>query len=96
MPAQSLILDGPRTGGAKIQAACAADGSFAFVYSLRGEPFTLCMDVVKSSQVRASWFDPRYGIETHLHTSDSPGIQIFVPPTSGSGCDWVLVLERAE
>ncbi len=94
VPAQSLILDGPRSGGAKIRAACAVDGSFAYVYSPRGEPFTMRMDIIKSSRVRVSWFDPRYGIEAHLHTSDSPGIQTFVPPTSGPGCDWLLVLER--
>lgn len=105
VPAQSLILDGPRTGGAKVRSACAEDGSFAFFYSPRGEPFTVYQGLIPREQmpfirrmeairqVRASWFDPRYGVETPLHTTTTPGIQTFAPPTCGRGCDWLLVLE---
>ena len=50
-------------------------------------------DGVRAPKVRASWFDPRYGIETPLHATTSPGIQTFAPPTSGRGCDWMLILE---
>ncbi len=94
IPDQSLILDGPTFGGAKIRAARANDGSFALVYSPRGAAFTMRQDVVTAPKVRASWFDPRYGVEIHLHSTTSPGIQTFAPPTSGRGCDWVLVLEE--
>lgn len=95
VPAQEIILDGPRHGGAKIRAARAVDGRFALIYSPRGEPFTVHQGIIAASRVRASWFDPRYGVEDPLHTTDTPNVQTFVPPTSGRGCDWLLILEDA-
>jgi hypothetical protein len=94
-PDQSIVLDGPNYGGAKIRAARASDGSFAFVYSPRGEPFTVRMDAIRTPRIRQTWFDPREGTAKPLHTTDTPGIQTFVPPTSGRGQDWILVLDDA-
>ncbi|MCL4202633.1 MAG: DUF4038 domain-containing protein [Pirellulaceae bacterium] len=94
VPDQSMILDGPTHGGAKVRAARATDGSFAFIYSPRGEPFTLRVNVIRTP-IRQTWFDPREGSARPLHTTDTPGFQTFVPPTQGRGCDWVLVLEDA-
>lgn len=95
VPDQSVILDGPTSGGAKVRAARAGDGSFAFVYSPRGEPFTVHLDMIASTRVQSQWFDPRYGYWAPIYTTDSPGIQTFTPPTSGRGCDWLLVLDDA-
>jgi hypothetical protein len=92
-PDPRLVLEGPTFGGAKIRAARAADGSFAFVYSPRGAPFTVHLDAIDAAHVRAAWFDPRYGTTEEIHTTDSPGIQTFTPPTSGRGNDWVLVID---
>jgi len=100
MPDQSLIVDGPNRGPAKIRAMRATDGSRAVVYTPRGEPFTLDQSVVKAAYVRQSWFDPRYGVsyEFRLSPRDWDGLtfQTYTPPTSGRGQDWVLVLETAE
>jgi len=38
---QGMIVDGPTGAGAKVRAARARDGSFAFVYSPRGARFTV-------------------------------------------------------
>ncbi|MBN2130568.1 MAG: glycoside hydrolase family 140 protein [Sedimentisphaerales bacterium] len=95
VPDQSMLADAPGTGGAKVRAARAADGSFAFIYSPRGRPFAVRMSAIRASRVKATWFDPRYGIAEPLHTSDNVGFQTFVPPTSGRGCDWLLVLDDA-
>jgi hypothetical protein len=95
VPDQSILLNGPDTGAAKVRAALARDGSFAFVYSPRGEPFMVRVSAIRSARVRAIWFDPRYGIAEPIHTTDSPGFQTFVPPTRGRGCDWLLVLDDA-
>ena len=62
VPDQSLILNGPLTGGAKIRAARSSDGSFALVYTPRGESFTLNKNVIKGDRLREYWFDPRYGV----------------------------------
>lgn len=94
IPDDAMIVDGPRNGGAKVRAARADDGSFAFVYSPRGEAFTVRMDVIKSKAgVKAWWFDPRYGSASAIYTGDSVALQSFTPPGSGRGQDWVLVLD---
>jgi hypothetical protein len=95
VPDQSIVLDGPDRGGAKIRAARASDGSFAFIYSPRGEQFTIRMSVIRTPRIRQTWFDPRDGTAKPLHTTDTPGIQTFVPPTSGRDNDWILVLDDA-
>jgi hypothetical protein len=52
--------------------------------------------VIQADRVRESWYDPRYGSQYHVHTSDNAGFQTYTPPTRGRGKDWVLILERDE
>ncbi len=92
-PAQEMLLDGSKNGGAKIRVACAVDGSFAFVYSPRGEKFTVDKSFIKAKRVREIWYDPRYGVSYHVHTTDNAGIQTYTPPSSGWGHDWILILD---
>ncbi|MBX3747814.1 MAG: glycoside hydrolase family 140 protein [Verrucomicrobiae bacterium] len=95
VPDPDLVVDGPRQGGAKVRAARATDGSFALVYSPRGEPFSVRMGGVESPQVQSSWFDPRYGTAYPIYRAGNEGVQTFTPPSSGRGQDWVLVLDDA-
>ena len=95
-PAQSMIKDGPAHGGAKIRAARADDGSFAFIYSPRGERFTVDKSLIRAKRTKEFWFDPRYGNVYLIHTADTAGIQTYTPPTSGRGNDWILVVEDAD
>lgn len=95
VPDQRLILNGPTSGGAKIRAARATDGSFALIYTPRGESFTLNKSVIKAEQLRETWYDPRYGVSYAIKEQDTWGIQTYAPPTSGRGNDWVLVLTDA-
>jgi hypothetical protein len=93
VPDDGFIVDGPHTGGAKVRGARAADRSFAFVYSPRGEPFSVRMNGVNSRNVQSWWFDPRYGTAHPIYRAGNEGIQTFTPPSSGRGADWVLVLD---
>ncbi len=93
VPDQSMIVDGPANGGAKIRAARARDGSFAFIYSPRGERFSIDKSRIKAKGVKQTWYDPRYGVSYYIHTSDNSGIQTYTPPTSGDVDDWILILE---
>ncbi|MBY4637643.1 glycoside hydrolase family 140 protein [Sphingopyxis sp. XHP0097] len=95
-PRQDLILDGPTQGGAKVRAARAADGKRIIVYSPHGKPFTLDLREVAGAMHKQSWFDPRYGASYLFRTEQSQGIQSFVPPSSGEGEDWVLLIEQAD
>ncbi len=94
-PDQTMILSGPTSGGAKIRAARSTDGSFAFIYSPRGESFTVDKGVIRSQRIRESWFDPRYGVAYPVHTGDTTSIQTYAPLTSGRGRDWILILDDA-
>ena len=91
-PISGIILNGPTTGGARIRAARASDGSFALVYSPRGESFTLDKSIIKGERQQQYWYDPRYGASYAFKEQDSWGIQTFTPPTSGRGttgcCCW--------
>ena len=93
MPDQSMILDGPSSGGAKIRAARSINGTFAFIYSPRGEQFTLDKRVFKALGVEEYWFDPRYGCNYSIHTATNAAFQTYAPPTSGRGNDWILIMD---
>jgi hypothetical protein len=92
-PAPALLVDGPRFGGAKIRAALAQDGSFAFIYSPQGAPFTVARSQLKAAKVAEIWFDPRYGSTHQIHVGDGGTFQTYTPPTSGRGNDWLLILD---
>ena len=92
-PYPSMVKAGPTTGGAKIRALRAVNGSFAFIYSPRGESFTVDKNAIKARRVKELWYDPRYGVTRQLHSTDNWGYQTYAPPTSGRGNDWVLILE---
>ncbi len=93
LPAQSMIFDGPKTGGGKIRAALAQDGSFAFIYSPRGEQFTVDRRMIKGTRFREIWYNPRYGNSLVVHVTSSSTFQTYTPPTSGRGNDWILIIE---
>ena len=95
-PAQDMLVDAPNQGPHKVRAARAVDGSFAFIYSPQGDPFTIKMDVFSSIHLVEQWFDPRYGVSYPIHQGTTMGIQTFTPPTSGIGHDWILVIDVAE
>jgi hypothetical protein len=92
-PDVRIVMNGPTTGGARIRAARASDGSFAVIYSPRGESFTLDKSIIKSERQREFWYDPRYGTSYVFKEQDSFGFQTFTPPTNGRGNDWILVIE---
>ncbi len=98
LPDQSLIIDGPLNGPAKIRAMRAQDGSRIVVYSPFGKAFTLDQSKLTGVRSKLSWFDPRYGVSYEFRVSprdgDNQTFQIFTPPSYGRGQDWVLVFER--
>ncbi|MFC1551415.1 glycoside hydrolase family 140 protein [Candidatus Latescibacterota bacterium] len=93
VPSTEIIKDGPSTGGGKIRAAVASDRSFAFIYSPRGEKFTIDKSMIRAEKYNEIWFDTRYGVSYVIHSPDTAGIQTYTPPTSGRGCDWIFILE---
>jgi hypothetical protein len=95
-PAQLIVKNGPATGGGKVRAAVSEDSSFAIVYSPMGATFSIDKGMIEARNIKEIWFDPRYGVSYHMHTSDTKGIQTYAPPTNGRGQDWILIIENAD
>jgi len=94
-PAQGFVVDPKQPWAGYVRAAVASDGSFAFIYSPRGEPIAVDQSRLGALDVTSWWFDPRYGRAYPIHTGVGTAVQFFTPPSSGRGCDWVLVLDDA-
>ncbi|RUR77922.1 hypothetical protein PCC6912_38030 [Chlorogloeopsis fritschii PCC 6912] len=94
-PDQSLIIGNVGEGMDHLRAACAEDGSFAFVYTPTGKPITVKLGKIKGSKVKAYWYDPRRGVAKQIAELPNIGTREFTPPTRGRGNDWILVLDNA-
>jgi hypothetical protein len=53
------------------------------------------MGKISGAQVRSFWFDPKNGNSQEIGVSSNAGQQTFIPPSSGYGQDWVLVVDDA-
>jgi len=79
----------------RVEATRASDGSYAFIYTADGEPFTLQTNNLSGKKLVAWWYDPRTGKAKRSGSFARTKIGKFTPPSSGIGNDWVLVLDDA-
>jgi hypothetical protein len=70
-------------------------GTYAMVYAPVGRKFSVNMDKITGSKVKATWFNPRDGSTRELGTFENQGVREFTPPDYGEMLDWVLVLDDA-
>ncbi len=68
-------------------------GTYAMVYVPAGRSFSVRMNAVTASTLKAWWFNPRDGNATEIGTFANTGEHVFVPPAPGEALDWVLVLD---
>ena len=88
IPDQALIVGDTGRGTDRIAATRGEDGSYAFVYSSSGRPFTINLTRLSGSQIRAWWLDPRTGTvrQGRLPAKESRNSG---RRTQGKGQDWV-------
>jgi hypothetical protein len=91
VPDQSLIIENNNVAAERIQAT--RGENYLFVYTAAGRSFTLNMGRIKGEKVNAYWYDPRTGKTTAIGAFSNKGTRKFIPPSSGYGRDWVLVVE---
>lgn len=91
VPDQSLIAEKEYERDDRIQATRGED--YIFVYTTAGKPFTVYPDKIKGSKLRAYWYDPRNGKTKDIESFANGGSKKFIPPSSGYGQDWVLVID---
>ena len=90
--APEMVEDDP----AAMAHTCAGRGDrYAFIYLPLGLPVRAYLDKLGGKAVRAAWFDPRTA-ETKTFAVVPPAETLFVPPSSGKGNDWVLILDSLE
>jgi hypothetical protein len=92
VPDQSLILENNNASAERIQAT--RGQNFLMVYSSAGKRFTIDPGKVSGNNKKAYWYDPRSGAKTSLPMNTNSGSQLFTPPSSGYGKDWVLVVHN--
>jgi len=93
IPDQSLLASDPGASTDHVQATRDSRGRYAFVYSASGKPFTADLSELTGTTITIHWFDPRTGISRFGGYTSRQKVREFTPPSSGYGCDWVLVLD---
>lgn len=77
-----------------VAATGAADGTYAYVDSARGERFTVNLSAVEAP-IKAEGFDPRTGKLLPAGRTPARGQYSFDPPGDpAESNDWVLVLSQ--
>lgn len=73
---------------------CAGRGErYVFFYSPLGLPIYVNLESFGGYCIKASWFNPRNG-EEKVFAAITSKEEVFVPPSSGKGNDWILILDR--
>jgi hypothetical protein len=84
----------PGAGSYRFVATRDQEGTYAMVYAPIGRGFTVRLDRLSGSTLRAWWFDPRDGSAREFEVFPNDGAErTFTSPSPGELLDWVLVLD---
>jgi hypothetical protein len=97
IPDQSLVAENPCSE--PIIATRNVKGSYAFLYSSEGQVINFVPEKMNGENFKLIWFDPRTGVEIKMNKtyskSEAP-YPPFLPPSSGRGNDWVLIVDALD
>jgi len=93
IPDQSMIVGDPLYTLNRIQATRDSEGNYAFVYISSGASVVIDLNKMCREFVKASWYNPRNGETIYIGEYSNRSRKRFLPPTTGVGNDWVLVLD---
>ncbi|HYE19560.1 MAG TPA: glycoside hydrolase family 140 protein [Tepidisphaeraceae bacterium] len=93
VPDQSVVTSSTLSGAARIAATRGADSSYALVYTPTGATVTVDLTKLSGAQVDVRWYNPANGKSAYVGRYAKSGTQTFTPPTTGTGNDWVLVVD---
>lgn len=91
VPDQTLVVENNYTPAERIQ--CTRGKDYAMVYSAAGKPFHVNLGNLNSNVFSAAWYNPRDGKTEKLGDVSGGATKQFIPPSSGYGKDWILVLD---
>lgn len=95
VPDQAMVLDVQEEDDDFIIATRDSEGTYAFIYFPKGKTCRLDLSPLKGNTLNSWWYDPRTGNAFSGPTIAKTDQITIVPPTSGKGQDWVLVLDDA-
>ena len=93
IPDQSMIVDEQEENNDFVVATRDGRGAYALIYFPTGRTTILDLSNLNGDKFISYWYDPRTG-NAFAGPSISPSHTMeILPPTSGQGHDWVLVID---
>lgn len=93
-PADNVILT-PQTD-IKDYAVATSGKDYSLVYLPFGNSIDVSLETIpEAKRLKLFWFDPRTGGKKFIKRTRAKGLFKATPPTSGAGCDWILIVEKA-
>jgi hypothetical protein len=91
-PDQTLIVNAPENKEEYMTAFRTADNKQAMIYMPVGRKIDINTVPLKAGKIKASWFNPKNNKWKKIEDLKRQPIMSFIPPNTGAGNDWVLVL----
>lgn len=99
IPDQGLIAENQKDDFTYIAATRDKEGNYAMWYFPSGKSCSINLENLKGPFFKVTWMDPRTGVEFPGNGGNPlakrPNLPI-TPPSSGSGNDWVLILDSLD
>ncbi len=93
IPDQGMVSQPQQTDRQYVVATRDANGSYAMIYFPEGRNTMIDLSSLKEGGLRSWWYDPRTGAAFETQLGKRSGQIECIPPTSGPGHDWVLVVD---
>ncbi len=94
IPDQSMVLDTQAEDEHFVIATRDAAGTYAFIYFPTGKTTNIDLSKWTKKKLKTQWYDPRTGVLLPYSSGKLVrGKNNIVPPSSGRGQDWVLIIE---
>ena len=90
VPDKELVTD---TLGTNDRILATRGSDYIFVYSTQGKKFTLNTSKISGQEIVTYWLNPRNGEIKQNGKFNKKNAQEFIPPTSGYGHDWILIVD---
>lgn len=95
IPDQTLVIGENKSGPAYIVATRDQNGSYGIIYVPVGKKFTIDLSKFNANSLKTTWYNPKDGASVTSTLISKKATQEFVPPTLGTGNDWVLIIDDA-
>jgi hypothetical protein len=96
IPDQSLVAEEQTDDEFFIASTRSLDGKYAFFYFPTGRTSSVDLSKMNGETFKMTWLDPRTGVEIKAYQQPKGNKITVIPPSSGRGNDWVLIVDSFE